>query len=88
MRLTDCSCFSIRLIFSIADIQADQEAEFEEGEEPADGAEDAEAPLHSYPIRCSFSFTKVRLWDIHGLSSWRASDQASRVRSSHQRRVP
>ena len=52
---------SIRLIFSIADLQSEQEAEFEEGEEPAEeGAEDAEAPLHSYPIRCSFSFTKVR----------------------------
>ena len=52
---------SIRLIFSIADIQAEQEAEFEEGEEGVEeGAEDSEAPLHSYPIRCSFSFTKVR----------------------------
>lgn len=52
---------SIRLIFSIADLQTEQEAEFEEGEEAAEeNAEDAEAPLHSYPIRCSFSFTKVR----------------------------
>ena len=50
---------SIRLIFSIADIQAEQEPEFEEGQEDAD--EDADAPLHSYPIRCSFSFTKVRI---------------------------
>ena len=49
------------MIFSIADIQAEQEAEFEEGEDGAEGAEDAEAPMHSYPIRCSFSFTKVRL---------------------------
>lgn len=52
---------SIRLIFSIADIQTEPEAEFEEGEEGAEeSAEDADAPLHSYPIRCSFSFTKVR----------------------------
>lgn len=51
------SC-SIRLIFSIADIQTEQEAEFEEGEEPAE-SEESEQPLHSYPIRCSFSFTKV-----------------------------
>ncbi|KAI0760592.1 mitochondrial glycoprotein [Fomes fomentarius] len=49
----------IRLIFSIADLQTEQEAEFEEGVEAAEeNAEDAEAPLHSYPIRCSFSFTK------------------------------
>ncbi|OJT13704.1 Mitochondrial acidic protein mam33 [Trametes pubescens] len=47
----------IRLIFSIADIQTEQEAEFEEGEEPAE-SEESEQPLHSYPIRCSFSFTK------------------------------
>ena len=34
---------------------------WEEGEEGVEeGAEDSEAPLHSYPIRCSFSFTKVR----------------------------
>lgn len=42
---------SIRLIFSIADIQ--QEAEFENDEE---GAE--ESQNNSYPIRCSFSITK------------------------------
>ncbi|EJF56802.1 mitochondrial glyco protein [Dichomitus squalens] len=50
----------IRLIFSIADIQTEQEAEFEEGQEGVEeGAEDADAPLHAYPIRCSFSFTKA-----------------------------
>ena len=49
---------SIRLIFSIADIQSEQEPEFEEGEEAAEN-EESEVPLHSYPIRCSFSFTKV-----------------------------
>ena len=60
MRSTDCSCFSIRLIFSIADLQTEQEPEFEEGQEGAEGAaEDPEAPLHNYPLRCSFSFTKV-----------------------------
>ncbi|KAI0641342.1 mitochondrial glycoprotein [Trametes meyenii] len=48
----------IRLIFSIADIQSEQEPEFEEGEEAAEN-EESEAPLHSYPIRCSFSFTKA-----------------------------
>ncbi|TFK81416.1 mitochondrial glyco protein [Polyporus arcularius HHB13444] len=49
----------IRLIFSIADIQNEQEPEFEEGEEGVeDGAEDAEASLPPYPLRCSFSFTK------------------------------
>ncbi|TBU25472.1 mitochondrial glyco protein [Dichomitus squalens] len=50
----------IRLIFSIADIQTEQEADFEEGQEGVEeGAEDADAPLHAYPIRCSFSFTKA-----------------------------
>lgn len=49
---------SIRLMFSIVDIQADQEAEFEDGEEGQE--EDQDAPIHSYPIRCSFTFTKVR----------------------------
>ncbi|KAH9888045.1 mitochondrial glycoprotein [Cubamyces lactineus] len=48
----------IRLIFSIADIQSEQEPEFEEGEEGAEN-EEGELPLHSYPIRCSFSFTKA-----------------------------
>ncbi len=48
------------MIFSIADIQNEQEPEFEEGEEGVeDGAEDAEASLPPYPLRCSFSFTKV-----------------------------
>ncbi|KAI0754194.1 mitochondrial glycoprotein [Daedaleopsis nitida] len=49
----------IRLIFSIADIQSESEAEFEESESAEENAEDADAPLHSYPIRCSFSFTKT-----------------------------
>lgn len=49
---------SIRLMFSIADIQNEQEAEFEQGEEGEEAAEDQ--PIHSYPIRCSLSVTKVR----------------------------
>lgn len=47
---------SIRLMFSIADIQTEQEAEFEENESE-EASEDQ--PTHTYPIRCSFSITKV-----------------------------
>ncbi|KAI1783295.1 mitochondrial glycoprotein [Ganoderma leucocontextum] len=51
----------IRLIFSIADIQSEQQAEFEE--EGAEGVEESgeegEESANSYPIRCSFSFTKA-----------------------------
>jgi hypothetical protein len=44
------------LIFSIADLQsAEENFEAQEGEEGA--AADAEA---SYPLRCSFTITKVR----------------------------
>ena len=50
--------FSIRLMFSIADIQNEQESEFEQGEEGEETSEDQ--PIHSYPIRCSLSVTKVR----------------------------
>ncbi|CDO71085.1 hypothetical protein BN946_scf184844.g89 [Trametes cinnabarina] len=49
----------IRLIFSIADLQTEQEPEFEEGEEATEEGEESELPLHSYPIRCSLSFTKA-----------------------------
>ena len=45
-------------MFSIADIQNEQEAEFEQGEEGEEATEDQ--PIHSYPIRCSLSVTKVR----------------------------
>jgi complement component 1 Q subcomponent-binding protein, mitochondrial len=46
---------TVRLMFSIADVQNAPEEGFEaeateEGEEP---------PSESYPIRCSFSITKV-----------------------------
>ena len=59
MRVLTLFCrFSIRLMFSIADIQLDQEADFEELEEGEEASEDE--PNHSYPIRCSFSITKVR----------------------------
>ncbi|THH26866.1 hypothetical protein EUX98_g7318 [Antrodiella citrinella] len=43
---------TIRLMFSIADIQNEQELENEEGEENEEGNQ-------SYPVRCSFSFTKT-----------------------------
>lgn len=49
---------SIRLMFSIADIQSQQENDFDEAENE-EGAEEQASP--SYPIRCSFSITKVRL---------------------------
>ena len=52
-------CNSIRLIFSIADIQNAQEAEFNETEEGEEGVE--EDGTGSYPIRCSISITKVRV---------------------------
>ena len=44
-------------MFSIADIQAEQEADFEELPEGEEASEDQ--PSHSYPIRCSFAITKV-----------------------------
>lgn len=43
-------------MFSIADIQAEQESDFEELEEGEETSEDQ--PAHSYPIRCSFAITK------------------------------
>ena len=43
-------------MFSIADIQAEQESDFEELEEGEEQSE--EQPIHSYPIRCSFAITK------------------------------
>lgn len=49
---------SIRLMFSIVDIQTEQETDFEELEEGQEADEDE--PVHSYPIRCSFNITKVR----------------------------
>lgn len=42
-------------MFSIADIQTEEEPEYEQ--EEGEGAEDQ--PLHSFPIRASFSITKV-----------------------------
>ncbi|KAH9916057.1 mitochondrial glycoprotein [Fomitopsis serialis] len=44
-------------MFSIADIQNEQESEFEQGEEGEQTPE--EQPIHSYPIRCSISITKA-----------------------------
>ncbi|EGO03975.1 hypothetical protein SERLA73DRAFT_175685 [Serpula lacrymans var. lacrymans S7.3] len=48
---------SIRLMFSIADIQAaDEDPEYEQ--EDGDEASGEDQPAHSYPIRTSFSITK------------------------------
>ncbi|THH14248.1 hypothetical protein EW146_g6060 [Bondarzewia mesenterica] len=48
----------IRLIFSIADIQNAEEADMEQEESEA-GATEEEELNTSYPLRCSFSITKV-----------------------------
>lgn len=50
----------MRLMFSIADLQSEDEmqnteAEEESSEEPAD-----DAPYHAFPIRASLTITKVR----------------------------
>ncbi|KZT69088.1 mitochondrial glyco protein [Daedalea quercina L-15889] len=51
---------NVRLMFSIADIQNEQETEFEEGQEGEASEEASEdQPIHSYPIRCSLSLTKT-----------------------------
>ena len=54
-------------MFSIADIQVDQEADFEEMEEGEESQD--EQPIHSYPIRCSFAITKVRPIQMQKLES-------------------
>jgi hypothetical protein len=52
------------MMFSISDVQSMDEEDYNEGEgaesatEGEDGAED-EHPINSYPIRVSFSITKV-----------------------------
>jgi complement component 1 Q subcomponent-binding protein len=53
---------SIRLMFSIADIQSgDEEPQFNEAEEEADDqpGDDSDEVLHAFPIRASFSITKA-----------------------------
>jgi complement component 1 Q subcomponent-binding protein len=50
---------SIRLVFSIADLSTGQEEPFEQEENDEEASED-DAPMNVYPIRCSFSITKVR----------------------------
>ncbi|OBZ67549.1 Mitochondrial acidic protein mam33, partial [Grifola frondosa] len=52
---------SIRLMFSIAEIQTDQEPEFESNLEEGEEAEanEEEVPSTPYPIRTSFSITKT-----------------------------
>jgi complement component 1 Q subcomponent-binding protein len=50
---------NIRLVFSIADIQAqEQEPAFEDEEEGEDTPEEDE-PIHSYGVRIAFTVTKV-----------------------------
>ena len=49
--------FSIRLIFSIADIQNPEESELEQEESEGESSEDELST--SYPLRCSFSISKV-----------------------------
>ncbi|KAF8069064.1 mitochondrial glycoprotein [Lyophyllum atratum] len=50
---------NIRLMFSIADIQSEEE-DFQSNEPEAESEADAEdEPLHSYPIRASLSITKT-----------------------------
>ena len=79
-------------MFSIVDIQADQEAEFEETEEGQE--EDQEAPIHSYPIRCSFTITKVCTllapYDKHAwklMLEFAIAEQRPRI-NVHRRDVP
>jgi hypothetical protein len=48
-------------MFSIADIQdAEDHEDFEEGQEGEEESSEDE-PIHNFPIRVSFSITKVRL---------------------------
>ncbi|KZT24864.1 mitochondrial glyco protein [Neolentinus lepideus HHB14362 ss-1] len=49
---------TIRLVFSIADIQSPQENEFDEQEEEGESEDSEDAAVNSYPLRCSFSITK------------------------------
>jgi complement component 1 Q subcomponent-binding protein, mitochondrial len=56
--------FSLRLMFSIADLQSEEDFPGSE-EEGAEGREEGEeeeddSPYHSYPVRTSLSITKVR----------------------------
>lgn len=54
-----CAVYSIRMIFSIADIEDGAQEDYENPESEAEqGAEDE--PINSYPIRTSVSITKVR----------------------------
>ncbi|GLB42207.1 putative regulatory protein suaprga1 [Lyophyllum shimeji] len=49
---------NLRLMFSIADIQG-QEEDFQSSEPESEAEPDVEEPLHSYPIRASLSITKT-----------------------------
>ena len=54
------TAISIRVVFSISDLQNDVEAEDFDGAEGEEG--EVEAP-NSYPVRCSISITKVSFTD-------------------------
>ncbi|KAL6300950.1 mitochondrial glycoprotein [Sparassis latifolia] len=49
---------TIRLMFSIADIQGEEESQFTENQESQEEEAEEDEPQHAYPIRCSFSLTK------------------------------
>jgi complement component 1 Q subcomponent-binding protein len=51
----------IRLVFSIADIQGQEEDEsFEDEEEGNEEDSSEDEPIHSYGLRVAFTITKVR----------------------------
>ena len=52
---------SIRLMFSIADLQSEDNVENSEGEEESEEPGE-DAPYHVFPVRTSLSITKVRLY--------------------------
>lgn len=54
---------TIRLIFSIADIQSQEESEFAEEEESEESSPE-EDHIHSYGIRVAFSITKVCILNL------------------------
>lgn len=51
----------IRVMFSIADIQSQEEDPAFSEEEEAEESSSEDEPIHSYGIRAAFSVTKVRL---------------------------
>jgi complement component 1 Q subcomponent-binding protein len=51
---------NIRLVFSIADIQAQEDEPAYDDEEGGEDAASEDEPIHSYGVRVGFSVTKVR----------------------------